>query len=401
MNKFSVTTLPLCAAVIAAGGKGLRMGGKLRKQFIEIGGKSLLRHSLDLFLGLEEIVRIVVVLPEDTLEEFRGSLAPSEKEIILAVAGGETRQQSVYNGLTPLDPATVRVVAIHDAARPLVSPTVVRETLRVAASGMGALAACRVRDTVKRADNKLISGTVERSGLWLAQTPQSFPLDMILQAHRAAQEESFEGTDDAALCERAGFPVQVVESDPGNLKVTEKSDLDYLEYRLGGKAMTTTEPAGGLRVGEGFDVHALAEGRKLLIGGVEIAYSKGLAGHSDADVLYHAVTDALLGAAALGDIGGVFPDDDPSYKDADSAVLLARVAGMLRDKGFRPLNLDATVIAQKPKLAPYIGRMRENLARLLGLEIERVSVKAKTHEGLGALGRGEGISARAVVLVTR
>jgi len=399
MNKFSGNTLPPCAAVIAAGGRGLRMGAGLRKQFIEVGGKSILRHSLDLFLGLEEIVRIVAVLPEDTLEEFLLGLSRSEKKIILAVAGGETRQQSVYNGLTALDPSTVRVVAIHDAARPLVSPAVVRETLRVAASGMGAVACCRVRDTVKSAENDLISGSVERGGLWLAQTPQSFPLEMILQAHRSALADRFEGTDDAALCEKAGFPVRVVESDPGNLKVTEKADLEYLEYRLGGKTMTTIDPAGGLRIGEGFDVHALAEGRKLLIGGVEIPYPKGLAGHSDADVLYHAVTDALLGSAALGDIGGVFPDDDPAYKDADSAVLLARVAGMLRDKGFRLLNLDATVIAQNPNLAPYIGRMRENLAGILGLEIDRVSVKAKTHEGLGALGRGEGISARAVVLV--
>ncbi len=389
-----------CAAVIAAGGSGSRMAGPVRKQFVEVGGKSILRHCVEVFLSLEEIKKIVVVLPADAVEDFTSSLQPGEKGLIQAVPGGATRQESVYNGLKVLDPDEIQVVAIHDAARPLVSPDLVHKTLELAAGGTPAVACARVRDTVKREKDRFVESTVQRGDLWLAQTPQSFPLKMILEAHQAAMRDSFTGTDDVSLCERLGKRVRIVESDAGNIKVTEQSDLEYLEYRLKGDKMAENEPGGTLRIGEGFDVHILAEGRRLVIGGVEIPFEKGLAGHSDADVLLHAITDALLGAAALGDIGSHFPDDDPAFKDADSAVLLTRVVRKLEQKGFHAVNLDATVIAQKPRLAPDIEQMRENIARILGVDIERVSVKAKTHEGLGALGRGEGIAARAVVLLS-
>ena len=245
-----------------------------------------------------------------------------------------------------------------------------------------------------------VEATVERGDLWLAQTPQSFPLKMILEAHQAAARDGFTGTDDVSLCERLAERVRIVESDAGNIKVTEQSDLEYFQYRLKGDEMAGDEPGSTLRIGEGFDVHPLTGGRRLVIGGVAIPFEKGLAGHSDADVLLHAVADALLGAAAMGDIGRSFPDDDPAFKDADSAALLSQVVKKLEQKGFHAVNLDATVIAQRPKLASYIERIRENIARIIGVEIEKVSVKAKTHEGLGALGRGEGIAARAVVLVS-
>ena len=389
-----------CAAVIAAGGSGSRMAGPVRKQFIQIGGRSILRHCIDLFLSLEEIGKIVVVLPADTMDDFIASLQPGEQDLIQVVPGGATRQESVYNGLKVLDPDEIQVVAIHDAARPLVSPDVVHKTLELAAEGTPAAACTRVRDTVKREKDGFVESTVQREDLWLAQTPQSFPLKMILGAHQAAMRDGFTGTDDVSLCEKLGKRVRIVESDAGNIKVTEQSDLEYLESRLKGDRMAENKPGSTLRIGEGFDVHTLAGGRRLVIGGVEIPFEKGLAGHSDADVLLHAVTDALLGAAALGDIGSHFPDDDPAFKDADSAVLLARVVRKLEQKGFHAVNLDATVIAQRPKLAPYMEQMRENIARILGVDIERVSVKAKTHEGLGALGRGEGIAARAVALVS-
>jgi len=388
-----------CAAVIAAGGSGTRMAGPVRKQFIELGGRSILRRCVDLFLSLEEIGKIVVVLPADAVGEFTASLQPGEEGLIQAVGGGATRQESVYNGLKALDPDRIRVVAIHDAARPLVSPDVVRRTLELAAEGTAAVACARVRDTVKRAKDGFVEATVERGNLWLAQTPQSFPLKMILEAHQAAARDGFTGTDDVSLCERLAERVRIVESDAGNIKVTEQSDLEYFQYRLKGDEMAGDEPGSTLRIGEGFDVHPLAGGRRLVIGGVEIPFEKGLAGHSDADVLLHAVTDALLGAAALGDIGRSFPDDDPAFKDADSVALLSQVVEKLKRKGFHPVNLDATVIAQKPRLAPYMKRIGDNIAGILGVDIDRVNVKAKTHEGLGALGRGEGIAARAAVLV--
>jgi len=400
MNKSRNKKHVACAAIIAAGGSGTRMAGPVRKQFIEVGGRSILRRCVDVFLTLEEIKKIVVVLPEDAVSHFTARLQPGEKAVIQAVPGGATRQESVHNGLKALDPDQIQVVAIHDAARPLVSPDVVRKTLELAAEGTAAVACARVRDTVKRGKDGFVDSTVERGGLWLAQTPQTFPMKMILEAHQAALHEGFTGTDDVSLCERLGMRVRIVESDAGNIKVTDQSDLEYLEYRLKGDRMAGNEPGGALRIGEGFDVHALATGRRLVIGGVEIPFEKGLAGHSDADVLLHAVTDALLGAAALGDIGRLFPDDDPAFKDANSAALLSEVVKRLELKGFHAANLDATVIAQKPRLAPYMERIRENIARIIGVEIEKVSVKAKTHEGLGALGRGEGIAARAVVLVS-
>ncbi|HUU30441.1 MAG TPA: 2-C-methyl-D-erythritol 2,4-cyclodiphosphate synthase [archaeon] len=401
-NKISAgDSLLSCAAVIAAGGEGQRMGGKVKKQFLEIGGKSILRHCLELFLSLPEIEQIVVVLPADEVERFRSGLAQAEAGRVIVAVGGATRQESVYNGLAALDPERIKVVAIHDAVRPLVELEVVRETLKLASQGTGAVACAPMRDTVKRSQGEIIKGTVHRGDLWLAQTPQSFPLKMIKEAHRAAREESYTGTDDSALCERLGFPVRIVSSSPQNVKITEPTDMDYVQCRLNREQAPKGGDRASLRIGEGYDVHPLVEGRRLVLGGVVIPHEKGLAGHSDADVLLHAVADALLGAAALGDIGRHFPDTDPAFKDADSAALLEQVVRLVEREGFHPVNLDATVIAQSPRLAPYIEKIRGRLAEILGLELGEVSVKAKTHEGLGTLGRGEGLAARAVVLVSR
>ena len=392
-------SLRSCAAVIAAGGEGRRMGGPVKKQFLEIGGRSMLRHCLDLFLAIPEIRRIVVVLPAEEVSGFRRSLGGDEKGKVAVVAGGSTRQESVYKGLLALEGSGVEVVAIHDAARPLADPAVVRETLRLAGTGCGAVACTPMRDTVKRSRGEKIEKTVDRRSLWLAQTPQSFPLAIILEAHRTAKESGYTGTDDSSLCERLSFPVAIVGSTAENLKITEPSDMAYAEYRLRSRQSGERGEKVVLRIGEGYDIHRLKEGRRLVLGGVAIPHEKGLDGHSDADALIHAVIDALLGAAGLGDIGRHFPDTDPAYKDKDSTELLLTVVRMIEEKGFRPVNLDATIVAQRPKLTPYIEKMRDRLAGLLGLEITCVNVKAKTHEGLGALGREEGIAARAVVLV--
>jgi len=395
--------LPACAAVIVAAGSSSRMGAAGAKQFLEVAGKTILRHCLEPFLGLDELKQIVVVLPAESADDFRDGLASGEKERVAVAAGGPTRQESVFNGLAALDEGAVEAVAIHDAARPLVKPELVRETLRVAvAESCGAVACQPVQDTVKRAAGETgrleVETTVFRENLWLAQTPQSFPLKMILQAHRQARERNFQATDDAALFEWLGMPVRIVPSDSGNIKVTTPADLPYLEYQLA-RSPADRDQTMRLRVGEGYDVHRLVEGRALVLGGVAIPHEKGLLGHSDADVLLHAAANALLGAAALGDIGTHFPDTDERYRDADSASLLRQVVSMLEKRGFRVVNLDATVIAQSPKLAPYIDRMRGRIAEILSVSPESVSVKATTHEGLGALGRAEGIAARACALV--
>ncbi len=393
--------LPPCAAVIAAGGKGLRMGGSTRKQFIRLGGVSILHHSIHPFLALPEVVRIVVALPADAIDEFSAELRGRERELVLAVAGGETRQQSVHNALAALEGSGAQLVAIHDAARPLVSEQLIRRTFEAASTGVGAMACAAMRDTVKRGRGGDVAGTVNRSDLWLAQTPQTFPLAMITAAHERALAESFESTDDAALCEHYGQTVKIVESDYGNLKLTEQSDLDYVRWRLerdaGGERMNEV----ALRIGEGYDLHRLEPDRRLIIGGVEIPFELGLAGHSDADVLLHAVTDALLGAAAAGDIGRLFPDNDPSYKDADSAVLLKQALEKVESLGWRPVNLDATVIAQRPKLAPHMDRIVRRVAEVLAMNPGAVNIKAKTNEGVGPEGREEAISARAVVLLCK
>jgi len=395
--------LPACAAVIVAAGSGRRIGGPRPKQFLAIGGKTILRHCLEVFLGLDELKQIVVVLPADRVDEFRSSVHPSGAGRVTVIAGGQTRQESVLNGLKALDEEAIQVVAIHDAVRPLVGTELVRETLRVAATeSCGAIACAPVQDTVKRAavnaENPEVETTVARKNLWLAQTPQSFPLKMILEAHHSALEQGYSGTDDSALLERLGLPVRIVASDSGNIKVTTLSDVPYLEYQLKQQAADKEHPM-RLRIGEGYDVHRLVEGKALVLGGVNIPHDKGLEGHSDADVLLHAVADSLLGAAALGDIGTHFPDTDARYADADSASLLEEVVRLLESQGFCPVNIDATVIAQSPKLAPYIEQMRQRIAGILSVPLERVSVKATTHEGLGALGRAEGIAARASALI--
>ncbi len=390
---------PPCAVVIAAGGKGLRMDGGARKQFVRIGGASILQHSIRPFLALPEVMRIVVALPEDAVGEFSAALQGRERELVAAVAGGATRQQSVHNALRALRECGAELVAIHDAARPLVSAGLIRRTFEAAAGGTGAMACAAMRDTVKRGRDGLVDGTVDRRELWLAQTPQTFPLPMILKAHERALAEGVEATDDAALCEHYGHTVKIVESDYGNLKLTGQPDLDYVRWRLereGGGAPMNEIP---LRIGEGYDLHRLEPGRPLIIGGVRIPFELGLAGHSDADVLLHAVTDALLGAAAAGDIGRLFPDNDPSFKDADSALLLGRALEKVAGLGWRPVNLDATVVAQRPRLAPHMDRIVARVADVLGLEVGAVNIKAKTGEGVGPVGREEAIEARAVMLV--
>jgi 2-C-methyl-D-erythritol 4-phosphate cytidylyltransferase / 2-C-methyl-D-erythritol 2,4-cyclodiphosphate synthase len=378
------------SAIIAAGGRGLRFGGNRPKQFLTLGGLPILQRSVERFLECEHVNDLVVALPEDMTVLPPSYLFGRAKPIDI-VAGGERRQDSVSNAFSRVA-TRADIVVIHDAARPLVSHDLIRRTIQAAADTGAAIAAVRPTDTVKRGDlEKTIIATLPRDEIYLAQTPQAFLTDVL----RDALAVRGDATDEASLAELAGHAVHLVEGDPHNIKITSPADLGVAEHLLGG-AMT---PA--LRIGNGYDLHRLVEGRPLVLGGVVIPFERGLMGHSDADAVCHAITDAILGAAGAGDIGRHFPDNDPAFKDADSLELLRAAAAIVRQSGYTLVNLDVTVIAQKPKLAPYVDAIRARLASALDCESSQVSVKGKTNEGVDSMGAGESIAVHAVALLSR
>ena len=310
----------------------------------------------------------------------------------MIVAGGERRQDSVRNAFNRAA-RDADVVVIHDAARPLVSHEIIRRTVEAAAATGAAIAAIRANDTVKRADAAgRIAETLNRDEIYLAQTPQAFLVDVL----RDALTISDDATDEAALAEQAGHAVQLVEGDPRNLKITTPEDLAFAERLLGAAAAGPS-----IRIGNGYDLHRLVDGRPLILGGVKIPFEKGLLGHSDADVVCHAITDAILGAAGAGDIGRHFPDTDPAWKDADSLDLLRRAAAIVAAAGYAVVNVDVVVIAQRPKLAPHVDAIRARVADAIGCEPPQISVKGKTNEGVDSIGAGESIAAHAVALLAR
>jgi 2-C-methyl-D-erythritol 4-phosphate cytidylyltransferase/2-C-methyl-D-erythritol 2,4-cyclodiphosphate synthase len=406
-------------AVIVAAGSGRRMGAGENKVFLPLGGKPVLAHTLAAFEACAAVESVVVVAAPGERERAAAVCAEAGcRKVTAIVAGGAERQDSVRAGLAALD---TDGVLVHDAARPLITPEKIDACRRAAETGGAAALAVPVNDTIKVTDEEgWIVATPERRSLWAVQTPQAFRRDELSEAHRLALEDGFRATDDAMLLERLGRRVAVVEGDYANVKITTPEDLELAERLLArrGFARGTGQVAGlpgvgeeagkgmdkpftrkpdAIRIGQGFDVHRLAEGHPCIIGGVRIPYGRGLLGHSDADVLLHAIADAILGALALGDIGQHFPDTDPAYAGADSMRLLARVWELARERGYRLGNADATIIAQEPKMAPHIPAMRANIARVLECEAERVSIKATTSERLGFTGRGEGIAAQAVV----
>jgi 2-C-methyl-D-erythritol 4-phosphate cytidylyltransferase/2-C-methyl-D-erythritol 2,4-cyclodiphosphate synthase len=386
------------------------MGGAGRKQFALLAGVPVLARALAAFDGLPGLREVVVVLPPAELDRGRELLDAAGRRSAVCVAGGATRQESVRRGLDAL--GEVEVVLVHDAARPLLSPALPRRVLEVARSGAGAVPVLPVGDTLKRVQAGVLA-TVPREGLLAAQTPQGFPRAMLLEAHRRAAAEGVTATDDAALCERCGFAVRAVEGEAANLKLTRPEDLDLAEAlveRLGGwsagahRERLGERPAaahrdGGagpvVRTGLGYDVHRLEEGRPCMIGGVRLDFPRGPAGHSDGDVLLHAIADALLGSAGEPDIGHRFPPGDPAWAGADSADLLRRVREAIEPR-FEIAYVDAVVVAEAPRLAPHVPEIRRRIAGILGIDAGLVNVKATTAEGLGAVGRGEGIAAQAV-----
>ena len=381
-----------CWAVIVAAGRGSRAGLGVNKVFHKLNGRSVLGRCLDAIQRSGRFDGAVVVLAAGDKARF-AELQRSEGpfDIVKGTApGGETRRDSVRNGLLTL-PEDTDLVAIHDAARPFVSKAIIDATLDSARAWGSGVISTPVVDTVKQvdADGRVIS--LDRSALRAVQTPQSFDYRRILQAHLRAREECLAVTDDAMLFEHYYGDVRLVTTEDAaeNIKLTMKKDFEALERRS----------LPDIRVGHGYDAHRLARGRRLVLCGVEIDHDRGLDGHSDADVAVHALMDALLGALGLGDIGRHFPDTDPGYKGADSMKLLETVMAMVAARGYRVGNTDVTIVAQRPKLAGYMARMRKNIAHGLKVGEDRVNIKATTTEHMGFEGEELGISAQATVLL--
>jgi 2-C-methyl-D-erythritol 4-phosphate cytidylyltransferase/2-C-methyl-D-erythritol 2,4-cyclodiphosphate synthase len=375
--------------IIVAAGRGSRVGAAVPKQLLDLGGRSILRRSVDAFDRHPAVDELVVVLPADLVGDGPALVGRTDRRCQF-VAGGERRQDSVRQGLRAL-PEAIDLVLVHDAARPFAGAALIGRVIAEAGASGAAIPALAARDTVKRVDpdRRTITATLPREEIWLAQTPQGFRRDVLLKAV-ALGETGVEGTDEAMLAERAGHVVTVVPGDARNVKITDADDLASARETL----------AGGPRVGTGFDLHRLVPGRPLVLAGVNLPCDRGPLGHSDGDVLCHSLIDAMLGAAGLGDIGRHFPDSDPQWRGAPGLDLLARACGILRGAGFSVTNLDATVVLEKPKLAPHLDDIRSRIAGVIGLSPDRVSVKAKTSEGVDAVGRGEAIAAHATALVS-
>jgi 2-C-methyl-D-erythritol 4-phosphate cytidylyltransferase/2-C-methyl-D-erythritol 2,4-cyclodiphosphate synthase len=379
------------AAVVVAAGRGERLGAP-EKVLLPLASRPMLAWSL-LALERTKAIGSVVIVAGSHTQEAIGGLVQDEgfAKVQAIVAGGERRQDSVAAGLAALTTG-IEIVVIHDGARPLAEPDLFDRCVRSAAANGAAIAATPVADTLKRVDAGIITATVDRAGLWAAQTPQAFRLEALLRALATNPGETV--TDEARLCEIAGVPVAVVPASPANLKVTHPEDIAVADALL--RARQEVYPAAAqVRTGIGYDAHRFAAGRRLILGGVEIPSDQGLIGHSDADVLLHAIADAVLGAAALGDIGQHFPPTDERFRDADSQNLLREAVRLAREAGWAAGNVDATLLAEAPRIAPFVPVMRERIAACLDISPDAVGVKATTNEGMGAIGRGEGIAALA------
>lgn len=367
-------------ALIAAAGSGSRTGLSENKIFFTLeDGKTVIEKTVEQFLKAKRVDAVSIITREEDISRLKELFGDS----VTYCLGGSTRGESVLNGLINNKNKFTKVL-VHDGARPFVTEEIINNVIDGIGEKMGAVAGVKVTDTIKVTDSDLkIQSTPQREFLWAAQTPQGFMLDELLYAYEFAGTSL---TDDAAVFEKAGFLTKMVEGGYFNKKITTKEDVKMPKVYLSGL---------------GFDVHQLVENRSLILGGVEIPYEKGLLGHSDADVLLHAIMDALLGASGLGDIGKHFPDTDEKYKGISSMKLFEHVINLLTENGYQVVNISAVVMAQKPKLAPYIEQMNENISKVANISLNRVNVAATTTEKLGFVGRGEGISAQATVTLTK
>ena len=384
----------MVTAIIAAGGRGARMGGGRPKQLLRLGGVTILQRSVAAFDRCGQVDEIVLVVPAELATDTSLASTP-EGTPLRVVPGGARRQDSVARGFDASSSSS-EIIVVHDAARPLCPPELIIRTIEAASRHGAAIAALGAHDTVKQraaGDGRFVGRTLARQSIVLAQTPQAFRREVLAEAIRLGRL-GVEATDEAVLVERAGHRVALVEGDPRNIKITSERDLSIARRLLGETMMTG-------RVGFGYDVHRLVEGRPLVLGGIRIPHDRGLAGHSDADAVCHALADAILGAAASGDIGHHFPDTDPRWKGASSIELLRAVVDLVRSRGFVVVNLDVVVVAERPKIGPYADRMCEAVASAVGIEPDAVSIKSKTNEGMDATGRGEAIATHAVAMVRR
>ena len=389
------------AAVIVAAGRGARMGLERNKVLYPLCGEPIIVRTARAFAdsGLFD-GGIVVVTGAADREELRAMLDAAGLGALTVVEGGADRQESVCRGLAACDPAA-EIIAIHDGARPLVTRAMIERTIESARATGSGVAAVPLKDTVKQVDGRgCVLSTPRRDSLRAVQTPQTFDAALIRRAHAQFAQGVERATDDATLVEWLGHDVHLTEGDAENIKLTTPEDM-LLAAQVLIRRGEAKEEGPVMRIGHGYDVHRLVEGRRLILCGVEIPYERGLLGHSDADVALHALTDALLGAAAMGDIGRHFPDTDPAFKDADSGLLLDHIVGLIRARGYAVGNVDVTIIAQRPKLKDYIERMRGNVAAHLQIDPDCVNVKATTTEKLGFEGEGLGISAHAVACLEK
>lgn len=371
------------AVVIVAAGRGTRAGGEEPKQWRRIAGRSVLARSVDAFAGFDRIV--VVLHPEDMargVAEFRGR--------VTLVAGGETRRESVRNALESLAHSGTRRVLVHDGARPFVSPALIARVVAALDRASAAAPALAVTDALWTGRGGRVTGMADRDGLFRAQTPQGFRFDAILAAHRAHPGGA---ADDVEVARAGGLDVAIVEGEEDNIKITWPGDFDRAERMLG-RAMD-------IRTGNGFDVHAFTTGDHVILCGIRVPHGRALLGHSDADVGMHALTDAIYGALAEGDIGRHFPPSDPRWKGAASEIFLAHAAELARERGYAVSNADVTLICESPKIGPHAIDMARELSRIIRIGQDRVSVKATTSERLGFTGREEGIAAIATVTLVK
>jgi 2-C-methyl-D-erythritol 4-phosphate cytidylyltransferase/2-C-methyl-D-erythritol 2,4-cyclodiphosphate synthase len=380
------------AALIVAAGRGMRAGGPLPKQYAALGAGTVLGRTLQALAGHPAVGIVQVVIGAEDAQLYDSSAAAFVGRLLPAVAGGATRQASVRAGLRALAPHAPDLVLIHDAVRPFVSAETIGAVLEALQRVPAAIAAVPLADTLKRADDQgLVAATIDRTGLWRAQTPQGFRFADFLAAHDAAALAGVDLTDDAAVAEWAGLAVALVPDSAANIKLTTPEDLAMAD--------SPARSIPDVRTGSGFDVHRLVPGDHVWLCGVRVPHTHGLQGHSDADVGLHALTDALLGAIGDGDIGQHFSDKDPRWKGAASHIFLADAARRVRERGGVVSNADVTLLCEAPKIAPYRDEMRARIATILGIDVGRVGVKATTTEGLGFTGRREGIAALAAATV--
>lgn len=374
--------------LIPAAGSGTRMNSAKNKLLMKIGRDTVMDLTLKIFQKHESVDSIIVITEDEDLKR----IAIAYPKTVKIVPGGDSRQESIQKGMDCIEEKNSLIV-VHDAARPFITHEIISKVIEKADLHGAAIVAVKTVDTIKKVDDFRVTETLDRSELMNIQTPQVFRYELLKRAY--GQECLNAVTDDSSLIEMMNKDVYIVEGSYSNIKITTQSDISYANF------MSKGELKMDYRVGIGYDVHQFTEGRPLFLGGVEIPYRMGLLGHSDADVLLHAIMDALLGATALGDIGRLFPDSEDRYDNISSLKLLKEVAQIIGDNGYIIKNIDAVVIAERPKIAPYIEAMVSAISSTIDIEASRINIKGTTTEKLGFEGRGEGISAQAVVMVDK